>query len=88
MQNVEYKDNLEESKKDFAHYRKCVMYMEANAPIGVLCLPKVIETILLREGYDRIYTLIGTDLAKIKGLGETRRELLTSRLDEFLSVSL
>lgn len=88
MENVQFKDNLDDLQKDLSHYRRCVMYMEANAPISVLCLPKVVETVLAREGYVRVYDLISTDLGKIKGLGEARRHLLTSRLDEFLSISL
>ena len=86
--NVEVKDTAESWKKDFAHYRKTLCYMEANAPVGVLCLPPVVENILIREGCLRVYDLLNRDLAKIKGLGRERIRLLTARLDEFLSVSL
>ena len=78
----------EELKKNLAHYRQVVMYMGANVPIEVLCLPKVIETILFNDGIIRVYDLINRDLTKINGLGKTRREILTSRLDEFLTISI
>jgi hypothetical protein len=81
-------DVKERLKEDFVHYRRALCYMEANVPIQVLCLPKVIETALLNDGCIRVYDLINRDLGKIKGLGDRRLNLLTSRLDEFLSISL
>lgn len=75
-------------KKDLYHYRQTLAYMGANVPIQVLCLPKFLEKSLISLGYLRVYDLIGCDLAKIKGLGESRRNLLASRLDEFFTVSI
>lgn len=75
-------------KKDLAHYRKTLCYMEANVPIQVLCLPKVVENALIADGCIRVYDLISRDLTKIKGIGRTRIGDLTSRLDEFFTVSL
>ena len=78
----------ERANRDFAHYRLTLAYLGANVPIEVLCLPKVIESILIREGFLRLYDLIGADLAKIKGLGKSRIDLLAARLDEFFTVSI
>lgn len=79
------KDNL---KEDLSHYRQILNYMGANVPIQVLCLPKVIETALLNDGCLRVYDLINRDLGKIKGIGRGRLDILTSRLDEFFSISI
>ena len=86
-------EKVEEVKKttyeeDFAHYRKTLSYLGANVPIQVLCLPKAIEHILLRDGRLRVYDMIDFDLTKIKGLGERRSELLAARLDEFFTMSI
>jgi hypothetical protein len=72
--------------KSLEAYRKTMSYMCADAPLGVLCLPKVIETILNRNGIARVYDLFGLDLTKIKGIGDRRRRDLTSRLNEFLAM--
>lgn len=84
----EIESSEERLQKDLAHYRRVICYMEANAPIKVLCLPKPIENALTNAGCLRIYDLIDRDFRKIKGLGDRRIDLLTSRLDEFLSVSI
>lgn len=75
-------------KKDFEHYRKTLSFLAANVPIEALCLPPVIENALLKEGCLRVYDLINRDLTKIKGIGTGRLALLTSRLDEFFTISL
>lgn len=75
-------------KKDFEHYRKTLMYMGANVPIQVLCLPKAIEKALLKSELLRVYDLISCDLTKIEGIGERRLDLLASRLDEFFTISI
>lgn len=82
------KDSQEKLQEDLAHYRKVMYFMGANIPIECLCLPKAIETILKTEGCTRVYDLLNRDLAEIKGLGKRRLDLLTSRLDEFVSVRL
>lgn len=84
----ESKNSAEEAKKNLAHYRNLLCFMGANVPIEALCLPKVIENILIKEGYLRAYDLIGTDLKKIKGLGPSRASLLATRLDEFFTVQI
>ena len=78
----------ERMKEDFAHYRRTLMYLGANVPVQVLCLPPAIENALIADGCLRVYDLINRDLREIKGIGKGRLALLTSRLDEFLTVSL
>lgn len=73
----------EELQKSVSHYRNILNYLGSNVPVQVLCLPKEIENVLIREGYLRVYDLIGHDLTKIKGLGKTRCAILESRLDDF-----
>ncbi len=75
-------------RQDFDNYRKTLYYMGANVPIQVLCLPKSLEKSLLNEGILRVYDLINRDLTKIEGVGTKRLSLLTSRLDEFFTVSI
>lgn len=70
------------------HYRNVLGHLQADIPITCLCLPKVIENLLLSKGYERVYDLIGEDITKIKGLGARRVDVLSSRLQEFFSVSL
>ena len=72
--------------KSLEAYRQTMSYMCADAPLGVLCLPKVIETILKSNGIARVYDLFGLDFTKIKGIGDRRRRDLTSRLNEFLAM--
>ncbi len=78
----------EDLKQNIDHYRKTLYYMGANVPIQVLCLPKIVEKSLLKEGFVRVYDLISRDLTEIKGLGSARLDLLASRLDEFFTVSI
>lgn len=75
-------------KKDLAYYRNVLSYMGANVPVQVLCLPKALEKILLKNGIIRVYDLINRNLTEIEGLGSARLDLLASRLDEFFTVSI
>jgi hypothetical protein len=86
--NNDTKNLDEEFKKNLSHYRQVMAYMGANVPVEVLCLPKPIESALLKEGFTRVYDLINHDLSKIKGIGKTRLSLLSARLDEFFTVSI
>lgn len=79
------KDKIDE---DFQHYRKVLTYMGGNVPLEALCLPKVIENALLRDGCLRVYDLINRDLSKVKGLGRARVDFLRARLDEFFTISI
>lgn len=72
--------------ESFSNYNKFIQLCSCDAPLGVLCLPKDIETILLREGYTRVYDLLNANLTKIKGLGKVRCYRLAACLDKFLSV--
>lgn len=78
----------EDVKQNLSHYRKTLYYMGANVPVQVLCLPKSLENLLIKNGFIRVYDLISFDLGKIEGLGSRRLDLLTSRLDEFFTVSI
>lgn len=88
MSDNNSEDLNEKRTKELAHYRMTLAYMGANVPIQVLCLPKAIETVLVREGYIRLYDLISRDLREIKGLGKTRIDRLSAALDEFFTVQL
>jgi len=74
----------DEIAQSVLRYRTIMTKMEADVPIQSLCLPRIIENILMRMGCLRVYDVIDLDLAKIKGLGEVRRALLRARIDEFL----
>lgn len=76
----------EEVLKKMQGYRKTLAYMAADAPIGILCLPKSIENILLANGCLRVYDLFDRDFTEIKGFGEARSRDLTARLDEFFAM--
>jgi hypothetical protein len=82
------KEAEKKAREDLIHYRKVLRYMEANVPIQVLCLPSAIEKALIAAGCLRVYDMFNLDLAEVKGIGKGRLALLTSRLDEFLSVNI
>lgn len=82
------KDSQEKLQQDLAQYRQTMYFLGANVPIAVLCLPRRLENILVEDGCLRVYDLINRDFTKIKGIGKTHLSLLTSRVDEFLSISL
>lgn len=90
--NINFENDLkmkkikEELVKKFSEYRTTITFMAADAPIGILCLPKIIENALLDHGLLRIYDLFDCDFTKIKGLGISRVRDLTSRLDQFFSM--
>lgn len=86
-EKIEEKVN-ERLQRDFVHYRQTLSFLGANVPIETLCLPKPIENLLIKQNYSRVCDLIGEDLGKIKGLGDARLRYLTSRLDEFLTMSI
>lgn len=96
-ENIEYvKENIEkdlhmqkvreEVIKKLSQYRTKMEYLAADAPISILCLPPVIEGILLSNGMLRVYDVFNVDFTEIKGLGEARIRNLTTRLDEFFSM--
>jgi hypothetical protein len=76
----------EELSKCFEDYQKTMKYMAADAPIEILCLPKVIETCLFNHGCLRVYDIFDLDFTEVKGLGEIRIRQLTTCLNQFLSM--
>ena len=89
-----YKDKIkveqkvkEELIKSMSAYKKTLAFMAGDAPIEVLCLPKKMENILIKNGCLRIYDLFDRDLTKIKGIGKVRCRDLASCLDQFFPVS-
>ena len=79
-------NNKDILKKNFERYRKILRYMEADLPIQCLCLPKIIENKLIAAGCLRLYDVIDLDLTKIKGLGDSRRAIITSSLNQFVTM--
>ncbi len=69
------------------NYQKTISLLASDAPIGVLCLPKTIENILIRADCVRVYDIINRNLTEIEGLTESRIAHLTSSLNKFLSMS-
>ena len=69
-------------------YRNTLNVLACDAPISVLCLPPNLESILLKNNLVRVFDLIYGDvnLAEVKGIGEVYGNLLTSRINEFLSI--
>ena len=89
MNDDNYNNRLREDfEKSLVHYRTLMSFMGSDLPIGCLCLPTAIENLLDKQGYTRLYDLIGHDLSKIKGLGSKRSAILATRLNEFFSVSI
>lgn len=76
----------EEVLKKLAEYQKTMVYMLSDAPISILCLPKVTENALVSHGCLRVYDLFNCDFTEVKGIGATRIRDLTTRLDEFVSM--
>lgn len=81
-------DSQESLQADLAHYRSMLVYLGGNVPISALCLPKRYHNCLAKDGCERVYDLISRDFTKIKGLGEVGADLISSRLDQFFSVSI
>ena len=86
IKDTELKKIKEELLKKLEEYRKSMKYMAADAPIGILCLPKATEKSLINHGCLRVYDLFDCDFTKVKGLTETSIRNLTSCLDQFLSM--
>ena len=76
----------EELLKKLSEYRSTISFLACDTPIQTLCLSKSLESILINEGWLRVYDLFDRDFTKVKGIGETRLRELTSRLNEFFSM--
>lgn len=81
MQNI--KHNFLKQVSDYKNY---LHNASLDVPIEVLCLPKSINKILLRNGLSRVKDIPAFDLTEIKGLGEKSITLIRFRIDEFLSM--
>jgi hypothetical protein len=90
LSEIEFEKSMkklrEEIGKRFEEYRKTLSYMAADGPIEILCLPKVIENSLRDYGLLRVYDLLNVDFTKVKGLGVSRINQITSCLDKFFSM--
>ena len=84
--NIDMARLKEDLKRTFNDYEKTMKFMAADAPIQILCLDRKLETILLDQGFLRIYDLFNADLVKVKGIGVIRAKELTARLDQFFSM--
>ena len=92
---IDQNESIETVKKEIniklleslKNYKNIISMMFGDAPLGVLCLPKTIEKILSENGVLRVYDLFNRDLFKIEGLSDSARGNLTSRLDQFISMS-
>jgi len=86
IKHTELKKIKEELLKKLEEYRKTMKYMSADAPIGILCLPKVVEKSLINHGCLRVYDLFDCDFTEVKGLNLTSIRNLATCLDEFISM--
>ncbi len=86
LEKLELNKLNKDLENSLQNYRKTMSYMYADVPIGVLCLPRVIEKSLADHGLFRVYDLFDCDFTEVKGLGVSRIRDLTSRLNEFLSI--
>jgi hypothetical protein len=68
------------------NYKRMMTCMVADVPIETLCLPKTVQTILLKNGFRRVFELIDLDLTEIKGIGVLRARDLASRLNQFIAM--
>ena len=84
--NEQLKKIREEVLKKYKDYHKIMLLMSTDAPIEIMCLPKALENILLRNDFLRVYDLINVDFTKIKGLGVKRSRYLATSLDQFVSM--
>ena len=65
---------------DFADYKKKIQSEYANVPIEVLCLPKVINTILKKNNIYRVFDLLGIDIKGIKWISDNRARIINKQL--------
>lgn len=86
FEQIELNKIREEVLKRYSDYHKIISFLATDAPIAVLCLPKSIENILLRNNFLRIYDLIDMDFTKIKGIGIRRCRDLAASLDQFIAM--
>lgn len=87
---IDHDQESERIRKEIAQlildYPSKLNRMVTDAPIEVLCLPKVIEKLLTSNGCYRVYHVIDLDFAKIEWLNNRHARILATRLDQFISV--
>ncbi len=88
--NFDYAMKMQKVREElilrYAEYHKTMAYLAADAPIEILCLPKTLETILLKNGFNRVYDIVNMDFTKIKGFGVHRSRQLATCVDQFLAM--
>ena len=65
---------------DFDDYKKKIQSEYANVLIEVLCLPKVINTILKKNNIYRVSDLISIDIKGIKWISDNRASIINKQL--------
>ncbi len=83
---IKYTSKKFDLQKELSDYHKKIAYLSANVPIECLCLPKPINSVLIREGVTRIFDLLDRDIKEIRGIGSRRASFLASRLYQFLAM--
>lgn len=88
--NLAYEAKIQKIREElilrYAEYHKTMAYLAADAPIEILCLPKTLETILIKNGFNRVYDVVNLDFTKIKGFGVVRAGQLASCVNQFLAM--
>jgi hypothetical protein len=78
--------NKKSIQADLEHYAKTMKYMGADIPIQCLCLPKDLESFLLKRNFFRVYDLLDDRFKSVKGLGKKRAIILASKLYDVFSI--
>lgn len=73
--------------ENLKNYRNMMNLLAGDAPISVLCLPKIIEKLLIGNGCLRVYDMLNCNLGEIKGLTNASVNMITARLEQFRSMS-
>lgn len=88
MSELEEALNINGLRYDIAKYNLGLSFEIGNVPIETLCLPKVINTILKKEGYLRINDLLGIEPHRINRISKIRADIITQRMRAFFSYDL
>ena len=68
-------------------YANVLKIMACDMPIESLCLPKELNSILIKAGYLRVYDILDINLTEIKGVGVVRANMISARLQELCLIS-
>ena len=80
--------NLNNVQDDLTRFHLSLNIETGDVPMGTLCLPNDVLSILRREGYTRVKDLLGIKLEAINGIGRKRAGILSSKLRVFFSYDL